>query len=146
MLYFLSAAIVELVSRKASEPECFLQFLIKAHVFSELCVCLFVFVSFPASRCARLCTPLAPPSPPLLGFLSTLLPPWTRWTVSPTRVNPMLRSPQPSNQLEPVTLITAQRYVGGGKKFQARCVFFLFVFLNPSCLSSRCFTGLFLCH
>lgn len=106
---------------------------IKAHIFSELCFLFLCHV-----RCARSFTPLAPPSPPLLGFLSTLLPPWTRWTVSPTQVNQMLRSPQPSNQLEPVTLITAQRYV-------ERIPSWMRLF-SPSCLSSRCFTGLFLCH
>lgn len=106
---------------------------IKARIFSELCFLFLCHV-----RCARSFTPLAPPSPPLLGFLSTPLPPWTRWTASPTQVNQMLRSPQPSNQLEPVTLITAQRYV-------ERIPSWMRLF-SPSCLSSRCFTGLFLCH
>lgn len=59
-------------------------------------------------RCVRSSTPRAPPSPQLLGFQSTQLPPWIHWTVFFTPVNQMLCSPRQCLQQEQA--ITVWRY------------------------------------
>lgn len=76
--------------------------------WNELCSACDIILSC-LFRCAHSSTPHAPPSPQLLGSLSTRLLPWTHWTVFFTPVNQTLSSPRWYLQLEQV--ITAWRYV-----------------------------------